>query len=436
MPRQPPLRRFMRNLGRRNRATGPNRVAIGDPYELTTVSDAEVSPREAGLSEETVEAIWEAVLDYYYTGLQTAIGLCIRRRGRIAVERTVGYARGNAPDDPSDAEKVLATPDTIFCAFSATKAVTAMLIHLLDDRGLLHLDDPVATYIPEFARHGKGDITLRHILIHKTGLIGLPTDREGALDLITQRDQVLQVMCDARPEAPAGRQLAYGALAGGFILGEVAHRVSGKPVDELLTECVREPLGLDTFGYGVRPDQLDRVPDEAFTGPDPFPPFSTAMERGIGLKFQEIIKAANDVRFRTSVVPSGNIYATCREASLFFEALMRGGQLDPNAPRVFEERTIARATAEQSYHELDRVIGLPIRYSMGFMLGSRYLSFYGPGTGNAFGHLGFTNKLLFADPDRDISVALMCTGNSLNTLEHLYWLNITRTIATRIPRVR
>ncbi|MEL6182064.1 MAG: serine hydrolase domain-containing protein, partial [Myxococcota bacterium] len=186
MPNQPPLRRLMRNLGRRNRVTGPNRVDIGDPYALTAISDAEVAPREAGLSEDSVHAIWESVLDYYHTGLQTAIGFCLRRRGRIVLERTVGYARGNAPNDPPDAPKERATPDTIFCAFSASKAITAMLIHMLDDRGLLHLDDPVVTYLPEFGRHGKESITIRHILIHKTGLIGLPAEPEAALDLITQ----------------------------------------------------------------------------------------------------------------------------------------------------------------------------------------------------------------------------------------------------------
>ena len=47
---------------------------------------------------------------------------------------------------------------------------------------------------------------------------------------------------------------------------------------------------------------------------------------------------------------------------------------------------------------------------MGFMLGGRWLSFYGPGTSHAFGHLGFTNIVTWADPERDVAAALLTSG--------------------------
>ena len=78
---------------------------------------------------------------------------------------------------------------------------------------------------------------------------------------------------------------------------------------------------------------------------------------------------------------------------------------------------------------------MPVRYSMGFMLGGDYLSFYGMGTPRAYGHLGFTNVLAYADPERDISVAFMNTGKPFLTLRPLKWLNVMRVISTKIPKI-
>jgi CubicO group peptidase (beta-lactamase class C family) len=102
--------------------------------------------------------------------------------------------------------------------------------------------------------------------------------------------------------------------------------------------------------------------------------------------------------------------------------------------RIFDRLTVVRAVLEQSYHEMDRVIMLPIRYGVGFMLGSESLSFYGPNTPKAFGHIGFTNVVAWADPERDLSVAIMNNGKPLITPGVLLWLNIMRVIAQRVPR--
>jgi CubicO group peptidase (beta-lactamase class C family) len=142
----------------------------------------------------------------------------------------------------------------------------------------------------------------------------------------------------------------------------------------------------------------------------------------------------NDPRFRTAVVPAANLIATPEEISRFFETLLCGGTYEDK--RVFEQRTVARAVAPQVTGQVDRVLMMPIPLSMGFMLGLRSFGFYGPRTENAYGHLGFTNVLGWADPDRDISVAFMNTGKPLLSVRMLAWLNVVRVIGTRIPRDR
>ena len=166
--------------------------------------------------------------------------------------------------------------------------------------------------------------------------------------------------------------------------------------------------------------------------PLPRAPFKNQLEGSLGVSLQEAVRIATDPRFLTGVVPAGNVIATADETCRFFELLLRGGELDGR--RVFSHRTVRRAIGEQSYREIDRTLMLPVRYGMGFMLGGEHLSFYGPHTPKAFGHLGFTNLLAWADPERSLSVSFLTTGKPFVTPELLAWLDVMRIIAKVVPR--
>ena len=351
------------------------------PDEVESVTsirrDAEVQPRDVGVTAPAVGRVWRAVERLYQTGIHPAMQLCVRRRGQVLIDRTIGHASGNGPDDPPDAKKVLATVDTPFTIFSASKAITAMVMHLLDQRHLLHVEDPVCEYVPEFGVHKKQWITIRHVLSHRAGIPNLAPE---LMDLANLGDpkRILRVLCDAEPTSRPGRQLAYHAITGGFILGEVVRRVTGKDIHTVLDEEICRPLGFRWMNYGVARRDLKRVALNYFTGPPPLPPLSTILDRALGVSFREIVTLSNDPRFLAHPIPSGNIVATANELSRFYQLLLNGGELD--GARIFERRTIRRATAEQSYLEIDFTLGFPFRYSMGFMLGAKRISLYGPDT--------------------------------------------------------
>jgi len=372
--------------------------------------DAEVKPRDVGVDPAGVERIWSAVQRLYRSGVHPAIQLCVRRRGQVLIDRAIGYASGNGPDDRPDIPKVLATPDTPFNIFSASKAVTAMIVHLLDQRNLIRLDDPVSEYIPEFGTHKKQSITIRHVLTHRAGIPNLPSE-VMRLDNLTDTSRIVRILCAAKPTSRPGRQLAYHAITGGFLLGEVVRRVTGKDIRTVLDEEIRTPLGFRWMSYGARGRDVKQVARNYFTGPPLLPPFSTLLDRALGVPFQEAVELSNDPRFLHGVIPSGNVVTTANEISRFYQLLLNGGELD--GVRIFEPRTIRRATSEQSYLEVDFTIGIPFRYSMGFMLGGRWFSPYGPDTEHAFGHLGFTNIVAWADPERQVAAAVMTSGKPL-----------------------
>ena len=403
------------------------------PEHLVTTHDAaaERPPEEGGLTHDDVESIWHSVVKLYNSGLHPAIALCLRRHGRVVIDRSIGHLRGNAPGDSPDTERVLATPHSLFNLYSAAKAVTAMVVHLLDERGLIHLDNSVAEYLPEFGKHGKEWITLRHILTHRAGIPAVPGTHVD-LDLVADPKRVYELLCETTPVSIPGRRLAYHALTGGFVIGELVERVTGRTLRDYLRTEIAEPLGMKHFSYGATAKDIPLVAENAYTGPPAPPPYSWLLKRSLGVSIREAVELSNDPRFLTAIIPSGNLVATANEVSRFFQLLLDGGELD--GVRIFDRKTVRRAIAEQNFLEIDSILALPVRYGMGFMLGSRIFSLYGHNTPRAFGHIGFTNVVGYADPDRDISVALMTSGKPFITPGQLTWLNVARTIARRCLR--
>ena len=188
-----------------------------DLESVTTVGDEE-DPAAAGMSDENVERIWEAAVSWYRAGVHPALQVCVRRNGRVVLDRAIGHARGNGPSDSADAEKELATPETPFLIYSGSKAVTAFVIHMLVDRGEIDLEDPVCRFIPGYERNGKGEIKVGHVLAHRAGVPNIPREAMD-LDRIHDREFLVKNLCDAKPFAKPGRLLAYHAVSGGFILG-------------------------------------------------------------------------------------------------------------------------------------------------------------------------------------------------------------------------
>jgi CubicO group peptidase (beta-lactamase class C family) len=378
----------------------------GDLDEVTTAGE-EAAPEAAGMTADSVEAIWRSVRRLYRSGVHPAIAVCVRREGEVVLDRAIGHARGVGPGEPKDADTVPATPETPFTIFSASKAITAVVAHLLDERGLIHLGDRVCEYIPEYAKHGKEAITIAHVLSHRAGVPNLPGEVLD-LDNVSDEELLVQVLCDAKPLSRPGKALAYHAISGGFIIGELVRRVTGRGIREYLAEEILDPLSFRWTNYGVAPEDVPLVARNYATGAPALPPVSTFLERALGKVPDEVTRISNDERFLTAVVPAGNAVTTANELSRFFELLRRGGELD--GVRVLEPRTIRRALTEQSYHQVDFTLGFPTRYSLGFMLGAQVLSLYGPDTEHAFGHLGYTNMIGWADPERAVAGALLTSG--------------------------
>ena len=379
------------------------------PADLSAVTYCDAAgekPELAGVSQAVVDDIWKGAERLYRTGVHPGIQLSVRHRGQQILHRAIGHACGNGPNDAADAKKVAMTTDTPICYFSASKAVTALLIHLLVEQGLVNLMDPVSYYCPEFAQNGKRTITVHQILSHRGGIPAIP--RETPVDVLWNRDEIWRLLCEAKPVEVDGAKVAYHAVTGGFVLQRVLEKVTGTSIEAYIDQHLRKPMGMRWFTYGISPEHFSDLACNYATGPTPRFPVSWIVRRALGGDIKTVETVVNDSRFQEAVIPAGNLCGTAEEMGRFFQMMLNGGLWE--GKRICSELTVRRAIQQFGSLQIDRTMMIPMRFSAGMMLGGNPVGLWGQHSRYAFGHIGLINKLCWADAARDISVSLLNTG--------------------------
>ena len=380
-----------------------------DLNQITHVQSDEVDPLNIGVSSASKEKVWRSVEQLYKTGTQPAITVCIRKRGKVLINRSIGHAHGNGPSDDKRMVKSLATADMPVCLYSASKAVTAILMHKLAEQGAVNLDDTVSYYLPEFNRKGKGNITLQQILSHRGGIPALPKNLE--LEEIFDEDHIWELLCNSKPITVDGSKLAYHAITGGFVFQRIIQKAMGVSIQEYLDQHIRQPMNMKHFTYGLPKDQRENVASNYATAPNPPFPLSNVIKRALGASFPDAANLSNQPQWMDSCLPAANLYGTAEEISRFYQMLLNKGEW--NGQQILQPETVKRATTAGNKFTFDRTLMLPMRYSQGLMLGANPVGMWGANTRNAFGHIGLINKMCWADPDRELSAAILTTGLAL-----------------------
>jgi len=390
-------------IGRNSKQNRFRPIAVPDDLDpITRIDDKrEVPADEAGLDPAVVDEIWEDVCKLYRVGAHPLLSICLRRHGRILLNRSIGYQRGDA----DEADAVAAELDTPICLFSASKAISAMLLHLLAEQDEIHLLDPISYYIPAFAANGKGFITIYQLLAHRAGVPGLGDNPDPSL--LYDREEALARICAAEPIDRHGHTPAYHALTGGYLIDELIRVTTGMDIQQYMDRYIRKPMGMRYFRYGVAKRDLPRVAEHRFTGLQPGRFMGGMLKSVLGVDLEDAVDLSNSDTFRTAVLPSANL-----------------------------PLTIHRAIQEAGRAQLDASLKMPMRYSAGFMLGGKTVGMYGPDTGYAYGHLGLSNVMCWADPARDISVAILNTGKPVISNHIIPLFRLLFAISKRCPPSR
>jgi CubicO group peptidase (beta-lactamase class C family) len=264
------------------------------------------------------------------------------------------------------------------------------------------VDAPAASYWPEFAGAGKGDIPVRWLLCHKAGLPVI--DGEMTLEETLAWDPVVRALAAQKPIWEPGTAHGYHATTYGWLVGEIVRRISGRSVGRFFAEEVAAPLGLELWIGLPEAEQARVAPLVTFQRPkDPemeklfnqfFGP-DTLTGRALSAPGGSL---SGDVWNRPEVwraeIPAANAVTNARSLARMYAGLV--GEVD--GVRVLTPEQVEAARTRQT-EGADEVLLVETRFGLGFMLSSPFSPFGGTG---AFGHPGAGGSLGFADPEANI----------------------------------
>jgi len=302
---------------------------------------------------------------------------------RLVYEKAIGHRALVPAPEPM-------TLDTVFDLASLTKVVaTTTSVMQLVEEGRIRLNDRVAAFVPDFARNGKGDITIRHLLTHESGL-------RPDLDLSAPwvgTDTAIRLAAEEVPLVPPGARFIYSDI-NFFLLGEIVHRVSGLPLDEYARRRVFEPLGMRDTMFRPGAALVPRVaPTEACT-PYGWPCDTPGAEMLRGVVHDPTARRMG------GVAGHAGLFSTAADLARFCRMLLGGGQLD--GVRVLSPLAVAKMTSPASPPGEASVRGL------GWDIDSAYSSNRGELLPlGSFGHTGFTGTSIWIDPLTDTFIVFL-----------------------------
>jgi CubicO group peptidase (beta-lactamase class C family) len=298
--------------------------------------------------------------------------------------------------------------DTIVNVYSTTKTMTALSALWLVQRGQLDVDAPVASVWPEFAAAGKAEIPVRHLLSHNSGLSGWA--EKLALEDLYDWEKCTRLLAAQAPFWEPGTASGYHAITQGYLVGEVIRRVSGRSVGTLFRDEIAKPLGAD-FHIGLPAEHEHRVGEliaheEANLAANVADPDSVA-GRTLGnppMRGDD----ANTRAWRAAEIPAANGTSNARAVARVAGAVSNSQLLD--------DATLALLLEEQSHSE-DLVLGLPVRFGLGFGLTSEQLPI-GPNPRTFFWG-GWGGSLAVFDPDARLGFSYVMNKMGSGTMGDL-----------------
>lgn len=337
-----------------------------------------------GFCDERFRRLDEAFCANLERGLDKGASLAVTLHGELVVDRW-GGTRDYEVSQPWEA-------DTLVRVFSTSKVMVMITVLLLVDRGQLDLDEPIATHWPEFARHGKGRVTPRQVLLHRSGLPGY--GRTIEFSEMADWDHMIALLEDAELWYEPGTISCYHPHNYGYLLGELVRRTTDTPFDEFFHTEIAEPVGAD-FHFGITPADLPRV--AAIWPADRVPENGSEM----GRKAMEELSTSAEWISRSGlgyVIPSAGGITNARAMARIGAMVACGGELDGR--RYLGPEIVAEAGREQSWAE-DELLGW-LRLGLGFGLHSD--GFPAP-TPSTLHWGGYGGSFLTMDPAAGISCA-------------------------------
>lgn len=301
-----------------------------------------------------------------------ACAVAITHHGELVADAALGHFTY----EPSSAS---ISTGTLFDLASITKVVaTTTMAMILYERGLLDLEAPVNTVVPEFVSNDarRNEITLRMLLAHNSGLPAY----EKLFLRASSREDLLRAAFATELSSEPGTRAEYSDI-GFIILGVALERLADEPLDSFCQREVFGPLGMSQTTFNPAKSFRTKI---APTADD-----RTFRRRVIQGEVQD-----ENAYVLDGVAGHAGLFSTAADLARFAHAMLNGGH------PILREQTFELFTRRESVPDgTSRALGwdTPSAPSQS----GKYLS------PRSFGHLGYTGTSLWIDPERQLSVTLL-----------------------------
>ena len=344
----------------------------------------------------------DAFIENFNVEDEVGAGVSIMVNGKCVIDVWGGW-RNAAMSTPWD------EPTTV-CMMSVAKGVTAICFNMLIERGLIHPNDPVIKYWPEYGQNGKQKTLVRHFLDHTAAVPVLTTNTlwPGAM---FDREAIIHALEQQEPLWEIGTKAAYHVHHQGFLLGELMRRVTGMTVGPFLRKEITDPLKVEYYIGRMSAEEQATVAEvmpnmnaRLFAAKDhedktslrslafkqnPLEPWATTMNSAI---------------WKTCEIASGSGHGNARGVAKIFGALGNGGTLD--GVKLMGKSGIEAMIVEQ-HNQTEAMQDRPYHQALGLLLNTPAAVYMGPNM-RSFGHHGLGGSIGFCDPDAGIGFAYCC----------------------------
>lgn len=346
------------------------------------------------------EQVQDVLDELVAAGTERGLQVAAYVDGEPVVDAVAGHADGSGRP---------VEPGTVFYNYSIGKGAAATLVHQQVDAGRIGYDTRVAEVWPEFARHGKDAVTVRHVLTHTAGVPGLPPD--VSVDDICSWETMTRALEDQELWWEPGTKVGYHAYTFGYVAGEVVRRVTGRALADVLRDDLAGPLGhpheiffgvpaSDTYRLAVLEDAPSELDWSAMGLPDDAP-----ILRAVPTHVFPSATLGNDQRVVAADIPAGG-KVSARAVAKMYAALV--GEVD--GVRLATPERLAELCALGSSGR-DEVFGNESAWALGYALGVPWGDHRAAAGSRVFGMAGAGGSWAGADPERGLALAV--TKNTL-----------------------
>jgi CubicO group peptidase (beta-lactamase class C family) len=374
------------------------------------------SPEHVGMSSERLARIDAMCEEAVSSGDIPGVVALVARKGKIVYHKAFGLA------DNQSGRSLQA--DDIFRIASQSKAITATVVMMLWEDGKFKLDDPISKYIPEFknpqvlesfqysdtsykAVKAGGEITIRHLLTHTSGIgygiidgderFKMIYQKAGITDLFTTENISIEESVKKLAKLPLhhnpGEKFTYSE--GLDVLGYFIEIMSGTPFDVFLKKRLFDPLGMNDTWFYLPEDKASRlVSIQHKSGDGDWVRYPVTF-------YDPDYPAKGAKRFFSG---GAGLSSTAKDYATFLQMYLNSGEL--NGKRILSRTTIQSIMANQIGDLLGANSGSYYGLAFG-VVNQKGQSLAGKGSIGTFDWGGYFNTQYFADPKEKIIGVLM-----------------------------